>query len=135
MLYSHPKVLPDPARIRFVEFGSYSLDLDVFAYVDVTDFGEFLEIAEDLNLRIMAIVAESGTELAVPAQVEYQVAKGPPDKERMQRTEAQVNKWRDQQALYLPSFPNEKIAELADSLDYPPAGSPDAKSGPRKGSA
>ena len=33
MLYSHPKVDPDPARIRFAEFAPSSLELDVFAYV------------------------------------------------------------------------------------------------------
>jgi MscS family membrane protein len=62
----HPKVLADPARIRFVGFGEWSLDLDVFAYLDTTDYGESLEIAEDLNLRIMAIVEQAGSGLAVP---------------------------------------------------------------------
>jgi MscS family membrane protein len=60
VLYAHPKVNPDPARIRFVGFGAYSLDLDIFAYVDVTDYSEFLEVAEDLNLRIMDIVEQAG---------------------------------------------------------------------------
>ena len=59
-LYGHPKVLPDPARVRFVGFGEYSLDLDVFAYIDTTDYGEYLEIAEDLSLRVMDIVAQAG---------------------------------------------------------------------------
>ena len=30
-LLSHPRVNPDPARVRFVGFGAYSLDLEVFA--------------------------------------------------------------------------------------------------------
>jgi MscS family membrane protein len=135
MLYAHPKVLPDPARIRFTEFGTYSLDLEIFAYVDVADYGEFLEIAEDLNLRIMTIVTEAGTELAIPAQVEYKVEKGPLDKGRIQHAEAKVKKWRAEQSLYLPKFPPEKIAELADSLDYPPIGSPAGGPSPREGSS
>nr|NIO07869.1 mechanosensitive ion channel [Deltaproteobacteria bacterium] len=32
LLYSHPKVLSDPSRVRFVGFGAYSLDIDIFAY-------------------------------------------------------------------------------------------------------
>ena len=56
MLYAHPKVDPDPARIRFVGFGDSSLDLDIYAYVRTHDYNEYLEIAEDLNLRIMDIV-------------------------------------------------------------------------------
>lgn len=39
MLLGHPKVTPDPARIRFLEFGAYSLNLEVFAYVDSQDWG------------------------------------------------------------------------------------------------
>jgi MscS family membrane protein len=121
MLYAHPRVLADQARIRFTAFGVYSLDLEIFAYVDATDYGEFLEVAEDLNLRIMTIVAEAGTELAVPAQ------KPPLDQEQVRRAEAMVNEWRAQQTLFLPQFPPEKIAELSDSLDYPPDGSPAAR--------
>ena len=29
----HPMVMPDPARVRLVGFGAYSLSLDIFAYV------------------------------------------------------------------------------------------------------
>ena len=61
MLYAHPKVDSTSARIRFVGFGSSSLDLEVFSYVNVTDYGEYLEVAEDLNLRIMDIVAAAGS--------------------------------------------------------------------------
>jgi MscS family membrane protein len=41
MLYAHPKVDPDSARIRFVGFGVYSLDLEIFAYANTQDYGEF----------------------------------------------------------------------------------------------
>ena len=37
MFYSHPKVLPSPARIRFEGFGEHSLDLQVFAFLDVNN--------------------------------------------------------------------------------------------------
>ena len=39
MLYAHPKVDSASARIRFVGFGRASLDLEVFSYVTVTDYG------------------------------------------------------------------------------------------------
>ncbi len=126
MLYAHPKVDPDPARIRFEQFGEYSLNLDVFAYVDVTDYGEFLEIAEDLNLRIMDIVAQAGSRLAVPSQTMYLERGDKLDDQLAQAAETHVKEWREHNALYLPSFPQEKIRELAGSLDYPPTGSPSA---------
>jgi MscS family membrane protein len=71
LLVSHPKVLPDPARVRFTAFGDYSLDLDIFAYIDETRYGEYLEIAEDLNLQIMDIVSKAGSRFAFPSQTAY----------------------------------------------------------------
>ncbi|MBW1855958.1 MAG: mechanosensitive ion channel [Deltaproteobacteria bacterium] len=71
LLTSHPKVLPDPTRVRFTNFGAYSLDLDIFAYIDETRYGEFLEIAEDLNLQIMDIVTKAGSSFAFPSQTTY----------------------------------------------------------------
>ena len=64
MLYAHPQVDPRPARIRFVNFGAYSLDLEIFAYVLTADYDEFLAIQEDIYLRIMDIVEQSGTGFA-----------------------------------------------------------------------
>ena len=124
LMYAHPKVIQDPARIRFVEFGTYSIDLDVFAFIDVADYGEFLEIAEDLNLRIMEVVAQSGSGLAVPASRAVIERGQGPDEPRTQEVEAQVKEWKENNMLYLPNFPPEKIAELRGTLKYPPAGSP-----------
>ena len=126
MLYGHPKVEPNDARIRFAGFGAYSLDLDIFAYVQVTDYAEYLGVAEDLNLRIMDIVSAAGTRLAVPAQTHY-VENGPGvDREAAEEIGSKVTQWRTQQELYLPRFPHERIRELRSTLDYPPQGSPTA---------
>jgi len=126
MLYAHPKVLADPARIRFAGFGEYSLDLDIFAYVGVTDYGQYLEIAEDLNLRIMDIMAKAGSSFAFPSQTIYMERGKGLDEKLAKAAEAHVKEWREQRVLYLPSFPEEAIGQLAGSLDYPPTGSPTA---------
>jgi hypothetical protein len=126
MLYSHPKVDPDPARIRFVNFGAYSLDLDVFAYVKTRDYGEYLEVAEDLNLRIMEIVAEAGSSFAFPSQTTYIENGAGLNEPRARQAESQVDRWRQSKELYLPGFPQTKIHELTNTLDYPPNGSPQA---------
>ena len=135
LLYAHPKVHQDPARIRFVQFGDCSLDLDVFAYIDTTDYGESLEIAEDINLRIMDVIKTAGTELAIPAQIEYKIDKEPLEETRIRETEHHVQEWRAQRALCIPKFPPEKIRELRGSLDYPPEGSADAHPEARPGDA
>jgi MscS family membrane protein len=124
LFYSHPRVLADPARIRFVGFGESSLDLEVFAYVETTDYGEYLEIAEDLYLRIMTIIEEAGSGLALPARTQYVAPEAGLDTERAHAAEARVDEWRKQRELYLPRFPDERIAALRGSLPYPPEGAP-----------
>ncbi|MGZ8422425.1 MAG: mechanosensitive ion channel family protein [Nitrospira sp.] len=126
MLYAHPRVFQDPIFVRFKEFAEYSLGLEVFAYLATRDYFESLEIAEDLNLRIMDLVAASGTELAIPAYIHYAATDSAPDEQRARAAEAQVKEWQDRRTLYLPNFPKEKIAELRGSLEYPPKGSPDS---------
>ena len=124
MLYAHPKVLSEPLWVRFTELGDMSLDIDVFAYIGVKDYNESLEVAEDLHLRILDIVADAGTELAVPCQIQYGLEGKPLDEGRVRNAEARVREWRAQRALYLPNFPPDKIAQLKGSLDYPQDGSP-----------
>jgi MscS family membrane protein len=99
VLYAHPKVDSASARIRFVGFGSSSLDLEVFSYVTVMDYGEYLEVAEDLNLRIMDVVAAAGSSLALPAQTTYLEAGRGLDPSRAQAVEAQVQEWRERGEL------------------------------------
>ena len=123
LFYSHPKVEPDPARIRFVGYGEYSHDLEVFAYVGVSDPSEYLEITEDLNLRIMDIIAQAGSAFAVPSQTMYVERGNRLNTEAVHTTEAQVRQWREKEELYLPKFPPTKIDELRGSLEYPPKGS------------
>ena len=126
MFYAHPKVLADPARIRFGGFGEYSLDLEVFSFLDVNNPNDFTEVAEDLNLRIMDIIGQAGTAFAIPAQALYLQRGHRMDQEAVQRIEQEVHGWKTSQSLYLPRFPKKKIEELRGTLDYPPMGSPQA---------
>ena len=130
MLYAHPKVLDDPAKVRFIGFGEYSLNIEVFAYVDLTDWNEFQQVAEDLNLRIMDVVKQAGSGIAKPAQTLYVQRGKEKDEEQAQKAEEQVSDWRRNNAMYIPSFPQDKIDELRASLDYPPVGSPGAATHP-----
>lgn len=123
VLYAHPKVLRDPARVRLVEFGTYSLDLEIFAYIDVKDFDEYLGITEDLNFRIMEVINRAGSGLAMPASRKVTEEGKGLDEERMRDVEVEVEAWRETNALYLPKFPEEKINDLEGTLQYPPPGS------------
>ncbi len=68
LLTSHEQVLQDNHRVRFKEFGDDALKIEVFAFLDTTDWAKYLELAEALNIRIMEIVTRAGTALALPSQ-------------------------------------------------------------------
>lgn len=123
MLYSHPKVLADPCRVRFMGFGAHSLDIEVFAFADTKDWQEFTAIREDVNLRIMDIVRESGAYFAYPSQTLYLSRHEGGDAGLAESAEQKVAEWRSSDALPMPEFPPDLITELDDSLDYPPKGS------------
>jgi MscS family membrane protein len=127
MLLGHPKVDPDPARPRFSGFGAYSLDIDIFAYVKTSDYGEYLAIQEDLFLRIMDIVEASGSGFAFPSQTIYAGKDDGLDEDKVHAAEEQVRAWREANSLGLPDFPRQEIVKLTGTLDYPPKGSALAK--------
>lgn len=128
MLYAHPKVDPDPARVRFVSFGASSLDLEVYTYVRTRDWDEYLQIQEDLNLRIMDIVDGAGSGFAFPSSTTYVAQDDGLDADKSRAAEARVGEWREAGELYVPSFPSERVSEIARTLPWPPEGSPDARS-------
>ncbi len=56
------------SRVRFLEFGEYAQELELYVYIKTEDFAEYLECREDLNLRINDIVASIGIKLVIPAK-------------------------------------------------------------------
>jgi MscS family membrane protein len=70
-LSAHPSVEHETMRVRFIGFGAYSLDLDIWVYVYARDVPGFLEIQEGLLLTIMGIIEEAGSHPAMPSQVLY----------------------------------------------------------------
>lgn len=123
LLLAHPKIHPDPARVRFVGFGAYSIDVEIFAYVRTADINEFHAVREDVFLRIMDLVAASGTGFAFPSQTIYTRSDVGLDDARGRTAEEQVRRWREETRLCLPDVPSGMVAEIAGTLDYPPNGS------------
>jgi MscS family membrane protein len=68
ILTEHPKVEVGPLPVRFIGAGSYSLDVEVFAYIQTADYDEFLKIQQDLLLKILDAISAAGTALAIPTQ-------------------------------------------------------------------
>jgi MscS family membrane protein len=123
LLLAHPMVSETPARVRFVGFGAHSLDLEIFAYVLVNDWNEFLKIREDILLRMMDIINASGTGFAFPSQTLYLGRDGGLDRDRTRDSETEVRGWREAGELPFPDFDEETAARVDGTLDYPPRGS------------
>jgi MscS family membrane protein len=124
LLHRHPRVLPDPLRVRLVGFGDCSLDVELYCYIDTADWDEFLAIREDVFLRVMDVVAESGTGFAFPSQTAYLARDDGLDAEKAARAKAQVDEWRRTGELMFPDHSPESAESIQNSLDWPPAGSP-----------
>lgn len=123
ILYSHPVVDPNPARIRFQGFGDSSLDLEIFCFITADGFDQYLEVKEDLYLRMMDVVAESGTDFAFPSQTLYFAKDQGVSQEKMRMAEETVKQWKENQEMQIPKFDPEKIQEMKNALNYPPEGS------------
>jgi MscS family membrane protein len=121
MLYEHPKVESDSARIRFANFDNSALSLEIFSYVLTRDFAEFTAIREDLLLRIMDIVEKSGSGFAFPSRTLYFSRDSGLDKEKTAAAEQQVRQWRDQDQLPFPDFAPADKSAFRGSIVYPPA--------------
>jgi MscS family membrane protein len=119
MLYEHPKVETDSARIRLAGFDNNGLSLEIFSYVLTQDFTEFTAIREDLLLRIMEIIEKSGSAFGVPANTVYLNRDPGLDKEKTAAAEQQVQRWREQRQLPFPDFAPADKSAFRGSIAYP----------------
>ncbi|MBK0371114.1 mechanosensitive ion channel family protein [Flavobacterium agrisoli] len=128
LLYAHPKVNPNPANVRFTGITADAYKVDVTAYVEAPNYDEFQEIREDLLLRMMAIIEESGTGLAYPSQTLYISKDEKPLKEKAEKISTLVEDWQEKNEVQLPKFDSKRIDSLKGSIPYPPKGSSQSKS-------
>lgn len=123
MLYGHPMVSNDPAKVRFTALGESSLKISVWSYIEAPNFDTFQEIQEDLLLRIMDIIAESGTDFAFPSQTLYLSTDKGISEEKTHEAQNRVKSWKEAEDMQLPAFDTSKIESLKGSIQYPPEGS------------
>jgi MscS family membrane protein len=120
MLYEHPKVESASATVRFANFDSSSLRLEINSYVLTRDSTEFIAVREDLLLRLLDIVEQSGASFALPSQTIYLARDSGPDKEKTAAAERQVQLWREQRNLPFPDFAPAEKSAFRGSIVYPP---------------
>ena len=126
MFHAHPKIDRTTVRVRFAEYGASSLDVEIRVYALTREWNEFYAIREDVFLRVNEIVGNSGSGFAFPSQTLYWGRDDGLDKERSSEAMQQVKSWRKSGQLPFPQLAASRIEQLADTLDYPPRGSPGA---------
>jgi MscS family membrane protein len=123
LLYAHPKIEAESARIRLVGFGQSSFDLEIFSYIKTTDSAEFIAIREDILLRIMGIVESSGTSFANPSQTIYFTRDPGMNQKNTEEAAKTVEQWRENKVFPFPDFLPAEISRLRGTVAYPPADS------------
>ncbi len=57
--------------VTFDSFGESALNIQVLYFIEIVDYNDYMHIREDINYRIMQIVAENKAEFAFPTQTVY----------------------------------------------------------------
>jgi len=119
LLYSHPKIETNTVRVRLTDISSSTPNIELVSYVLTRDFNEFAAVREDLLLRIMDVVQESGTGLALPAQTLYLGRDSGLQKEKTESAVKKVAELRENKQLPFPDFHEADISSFKGSIDYP----------------
>ena len=119
LLYSHPKVETKTVRVRLTDIAGTSLSVEVVAYILTRDFNEFAAVREDVLLRMMDILEDSGGGLALPAQTLYLSRDSGVEKEKADNAVKKIAELRDGKQLPFPDFHEEDISSFKGSIEYP----------------
>lgn len=71
VLEVHPGVHRETTYVCFDQFNESSLDILIYFFTVTTRFGDFLQVKEDVNFKIMAILEEEGVSIAPPRRSIY----------------------------------------------------------------
>jgi MscS family membrane protein len=108
LLLAHPRVSEDPARVRLVDLASSSIQVEIFAYVTTRDWNDFLEVQQDLLLRIIELVNTIAAGFAFPSQTQYRPRDPGLDAADAAAASGEIEALRTARTLPLPEFGTER---------------------------
>lgn len=68
LLRAHPKMFQGRIVVRLAAFSAYSIDIDMFCWIETTQIDEYREIREQLMFGVMEIVERNAASFAFPTQ-------------------------------------------------------------------
>ena len=95
ILRRNPKVEESSARVRFVRFAEYALEIEIFAYILEPDYAVYLAVQEALLLQVMDGLEKAGAVVALPSQTTLVTKDSWVDPEKVRAVQAAINKGRD----------------------------------------
>ncbi|HEU4732860.1 MAG TPA: mechanosensitive ion channel family protein [Kofleriaceae bacterium] len=82
ILRRHPRIWPDAVTVRFGQLGASSLDIEIMAWFQTTDWAEFQAIRQDVLLDFMAAVERHGSAIAFPTRTVHVATAAPAEPRR-----------------------------------------------------
>jgi len=120
LLYSHPKVETSTVRVRLTDIAGTALNVELLSYILTQDFNEFAAVREDLLLRIIDVMEDSGGSLAFPSQTLYLSRDSGVENEKADNAVKKIAALRDTKNLPFPDFHPDDISSFKGSIQYPP---------------
>ncbi|HLR71363.1 MAG TPA: mechanosensitive ion channel family protein [Pseudogracilibacillus sp.] len=71
LLKDHPGIHQETIFVNVDQYEEYGLDIFLYFFTNTTAWGEYLEIREEINLKILDIIEQAGVEIAVPSRKLY----------------------------------------------------------------
>jgi MscS family membrane protein len=95
LLKEDARVEDSTARVRFVRFAEYALEVEIYCYILEPDYSAYLASQEQLFLRIMDEIEKAGAVVALPTQTTLVSQDCWIDPEKAKAAKAAVEKMRD----------------------------------------
>lgn len=121
LLYSHARVETQTVRVRLTDIAGSSLSVEVFAYILTRDFNEYAAVREDLLLRMIDVMEDTGGGLALPSQTLYLSRDTGVEKQKADAAVKKIAELREGKQLPFPDFHEDEISSFKGSIQYPPS--------------
>ena len=79
MLREHELIDPDSVVVQFVAFNESSLDIMIICFINTPAWADFQAARQDINLKIMDLLAERGVTIAFPSRTLFVQPVSAPD--------------------------------------------------------
>ncbi len=107
VLLRHGKVEEVSARVRLLKLGENAIEVEIYAYILVREYREFLAVQEELILQAMDVLENSGAAVALPTQTTMVTRDAWIDPQKAAAAQKAMEKSRD------PGVPGMQRPELA----------------------